>query len=274
MKELERIESRDNAKLKLVGKLHTPKHRREAGLFVAEGVRLVETAADAEWPLEFAFVSDGAVKNARVKAIVKKLQARSCPVYQMTDELFGKAASTVNSQGILLVMGQRLFTWREVFHNPRGDGPLVAVLDGIQDPGNAGTIIRTADALGCSGVVCLNGTVDLFNDKVVRSAMGSLFYIPYLDNISRENFIDVCHDNEVNIVATALDKMATKHYLSDYNSPTALVFGSEGNGISKEIMEAADKKVYIPMSGKAESLNVATAAAIVLYEANRQRAIL
>ena len=151
---------------------------------------------------------------------------------------------------------------------------MLAVLDGIQDPGNAGNIIRTADALGCTGVICLTGTVDLFSDKVVRASMGSIFNIPFLDNVSRDTFVDACHDNDVIMVATALDKLSLKHYMAEYNSPTAVVFGNEGNGVSKELMEAVDRKVYIPMSGKAESLNVASAAAIVLYEANRQRAIL
>ena len=274
MDSLERIESAGNAKIKLVSKLHTHKHRREEGMFVADGVRLAEMAVEAQWPVKFAFVSDHAADNPRVGRLVEKLLQKSCPVYQMERELYAKASDTVNGQGILLAAGQRLFTWQEVLTCPRGDAPLLAVLDGIQDPGNAGTIIRTADALGCSGVVCLKGTVDLFSDKVVRSSMGSIFNIPFLDNVSREAFIDVCHDNEVNIVVTALDPLATKHYLAEYNSPTAIILGNEGNGISDEIMEAADKKVYIPMSGRAESLNVATAAAIVLYEANRQRAIL
>ena len=174
----------------------------------------------------------------------------------------------------LLVMGQRLFTWQEVLTGKEGEAPLLAVLDGIQDPGNAGNIIRTADALGCTGVICLTGTVDLFSDKVVRASMGSIFNIPFLDNVSRDTFVDACHDNDVIMVATALDKLSLKHYTAEYNSPTAVVFGNEGNGVSQELMEAVDRKVYIPMSGKAESLNVASAAAIVLYEANRQRAIL
>lgn len=274
MKKLERIESSANAKLKLAAKLHTGKYRREEGLFVAEGVRLAEMAVKAAWPVQFALVSDSAAANPWVAAVVEALQERECPVYQMDKALYDKASDTVNGQGLLLVMKKRLFTWQEVLHCPRGDAPLLAVLDGIQDPGNAGTIIRTADALGCSGVVCLEGTVDLFSDKVVRSSMGSIFNIPFLDNVAREIFIDACHDNEMNMIATALDKLALKHYLAEYNSPTAIVFGNEGSGISPEIMAAASSRVYIPMSGKAESLNVASAAAIVLYEANRQRAIL
>lgn len=274
MKNLERIESNANAKIKLVSKLHAHKYRKEESLFVAEGVRLVEMALAARWPMRFAFVSDNALKNPRVVKAVELLQDRECPVYQLDGDLYSKASDTVNGQGLLLVMGQRLFTWREVLSCPRGDAPLLAVLDGIQDPGNAGTIIRTADAMGCTGVVCLEGTVDMFSDKVVRSSMGSIFNIPFLDNVSRGVFIDACHDNELNMIATALDKMALKHYLAEYNSPTAIVFGNEGSGISAEILEAASSKVYIPMSGKAESLNVASAAAIVLYEASRQRAIL
>lgn len=271
---LERIESASNSKAKLVIKLHNHKYRKEEGLFVADGIRLVEMAVEAKWPVKFAMLSDQAVSNERALAIVDKLQERGCKVYGITKELYHKLSDTVNGQGILLVAGQRIFTWQELLRCPRGDAPLLAVLDGIQDPGNAGSIIRTADALGCSGVVCLKGTVDLFSDKVVRSSMGSIFNVPFLDNVSRDVFIDVCHDNEVNMVATALDQLAMKHYLAEYNSPTAIILGNEGNGISPEIIEAADRKVYIPMSGKAESLNVATAAAIVLYEANRQRAIL
>lgn len=274
MEDLERIESTANSKVKLVAKLHMHKYRAEEELFVAEGIRLGEMAAQSNWPLKFAFVTDEAAGNARVKKIVNILQEKNCPVYAVTQEVYDKASDTVNGQGLLVVAGKRLFTWQEVLSCPRGDAPLLAVLDGIQDPGNAGTIVRTADALGCSGVVCLQGTVDMFSDKVVRSSMGSVFNIPLMDNVSRDAFIDVCHDNDVNMVATALDPLAMKHYLAEYNSPTAIILGNEGNGISPELMDAADRRVYIPMSGKAESLNVATAAAIVLYEANRQRAIL
>lgn len=274
MEELERIESSSNSKLKLVGKLHSHKYRKEENLFVADGVRLAEMAIQAQWPIKFALVAAESLANARIAKAVEELQQRKCPVYQLAQELYAKVSDTVNGQGLLLVMGQRIFTWQELLTGREGEAPLLAVLDGIQDPGNAGNIVRTADALGCTGVVCLTGTVDLFSDKVVRASMGSIFNIPFLDNVSRSAFVDACHDNDVIMVATALDQLSMKHYLAEYNSPTAIVFGNEGNGVSREMLEAVDRKVYIPMSGKAESLNVASAAAIVLYEANRQRAIL
>lgn len=274
MDSLERITSNTNAKIKLAAKLHTAKYRKEENLFVAEGIRLSEMAVAARWPIEFGLISDGAIANPRAVAVVERLQERQVPVYQVSQELYQKAADTVNPQGLMLVMGQRIFTWQEVLKCPRGNAPLIVVLDGVQDPGNAGTIIRTADALGCSGVVCMEGTTDLFADKTVRASMGSVFNLPIIDHVTPKGLIASCFDNEVSLVATALDDQALHHYVADYNSAVAIILGNEGNGVSPELQAAADKKIYIPMCGKAESLNVASAAAIILYEAYRQRAIL
>lgn len=273
MEALERITSSTNAKLKLAAKLHIPKYRKENHLFVTEGIRLIEMAAAAQWPLSFALASDSVLKNQRAVEVIEQLQERNCPVYQVSDELYKKAADTVTPQGLLLVMGQRIFTWQEILNSSPDNAPLIAVLDGVQDPGNAGTIIRSADALGCSGVVCLDGTTDIFADKAVRSSMGSLFNLPILDHVHVEEFLEACRDNEVRIFASALDEHTVRHYAVDYNSGSAIVFGNEGNGVSQHILEAADQRVFIPMYGKAESLNVGAAAAIILYEACRQRTI-
>ena len=276
MIELERIESLTNSKIKLAAKLHTNKYRKEENLFVAEGVRLVEMAARSDWPMEFALISDSAMKSQRAVAVVEQLQKKDCHVYQVSDQIYNKAADTVTPQGLLLVMGFRIFTWQEILKSnaDKASAPLIAVLDGVQDPGNAGNIIRTADALGCSGVVCLEGTADIFADKVVRASMGSIFNIPVMTGITPEELRDVCQDNEVALIATAVDDTAVRHYLADYVSPCAIVFGNEGNGVSQRMLEEADQKVYIPMTGKAESLNVSAAAAILLYEAFRKRSIL
>ncbi|ORU00210.1 rRNA methylase [Anaerovibrio sp. JC8] len=276
MLDLERIESSSNAKIKLAAKLHTNKYRKAENLFVAEGVRLVEMAAQSDWPMEFGLISDSALENLRAVAVVEQLQEKGCPVYLVSDQLYNKAADTVTPQGLMLVMGFRIFTWQEILklNNEDAAAPLIAVLDGVQDPGNAGNIIRTADALGCSGVVCMEGTTDIFADKVVRSSMGSIFNIPVMTGIHPEELLDVCHDNEVALIATALDETAVRHYLADYVSPCAIIFGNEGNGVSTRMLEDSDQKVFIPMTGKAESLNVSAAAAILLYEAFRKRSIL
>lgn len=274
MLNLDRIESMDNSKIKLAAKLSQGKHRRDENLFVAEGIRLIEMAADADWPLEFALLSDSCSANQRAAAVVTKLREKGCPVYQVPNKVYNKAADTVTPQGLLLVMGYRIYTWQEVLHSNGDAASLIAVLDHVQDPGNAGTIIRTADASGCTGVVCLEGTTDIFSSKAVRSSMGSLFNLPIITEVSPEDLVDVCHANDVILTATALDDQAIRHYSADYVSPVAIVFGNEGNGVSQQMLQASDKTVYIPMAGKAESLNVSAAAAIMLYEAFRQRSIL
>ena len=274
MAELERIESLANSKIKLAAKLHSSAHRKAENMFVAEGVRLAEMAIQSEWPVEYALISDSAVGNERAMAAVRLLQDRDCSVYQVDDKLYAKAADTVTPQGLLLVMRPRIFSWRELLRSKDGSAPLLAVLEGVQDPGNVGTIIRTAEALGCSGVVCMENTADIFSDKVVRSSMGAVFNLPIITNVHHEELLEVCHDNELSLVATVLDETAIRHYLADYVSPCAIVFGNEGNGVSDNMLQDADKKVYIPMSGQAESLNVSAAVAILLYEAFRQRSIL
>lgn len=266
---MERIDSPTNKKIKLVAKLHNGKYRKQENLFVAEGVRLAEMALESDWQIRFAFVSDRVLENSRVMGLLSRMEEKDVAVYSMADSIYNKAADTSNSQGVLLVMEPKLASLDDVLS---GQGERIfVVLDCVQDPGNAGTIIRTADAAGFDGVICLNGTVDVLSDKVVRSAMGSLFNIPVVMGSSADEFLHVCRKNDVKIMVTALDQEARSHFTADYNCRCAVVFGNEGNGASAEIIQGAEEKVFIPMSGKAESLNVSVAAAIVIYEAYRQR---
>lgn len=266
---MERIDSSSNKKIKLVVKLHTGKYRKQEGLFVAEGVRLAEMAIESTWQTEFAFVSDRVLDNPRVQQVVSALEAKSVPVYAMTDDLYNKAAATVASQGLLLVMRQGLADIGSLVDTT--GNRIFAVLDGVQDPGNAGTIIRTAEAAGFDGIICLQGTVDILSDKVVRSAMGSLFNVPIVVGVSQSDFIQTCKENDIKMMVTALDREAVNHFSADYAGRCAVIFGNEGNGATEEIIGSSDEKIFIPMSGKAESLNVSVAAAIVIYEAYRQR---
>ena len=278
MKNLERIESNANAKIKLVAKLHAHKYRKEESLLVAEGVRLVEMALAARWPMRFAFVSDNALKNPRVVKAVELLQDRECPVYQLDGDLYSKASDTVNGQGLLLVMGQRLFTWQEVLSCPRGDAPLLAVLDGIQDPGNAGTIIRTADWFGIEEIICSQDTVDCWNPKVVQATMGALARV-HVHYINLYSFIlNVLQSNQDGnnypIYGTLLDG---KNMYSPDAIPSKqrgiIIMGNEGNGISSAIRSLITHPLYIPSfpaeRPTSESLNVGIATAIILAEFRR-----
>ena len=250
---MERIESASNAKIKLAASLHQRKERERRGEFVAEGVRLAETAALSGWPLSFCIVAEPALANERVQGILGILREKACPVYVVPPNVYKK--KTV--QNFLSKLDA-------------GNDALFVVLDRIQDPGNAGTIIRTADAAGCSGVIAMEGTVDLFSDKVVRSSMGSLFHLPVVPNVKGSEWMTFAKKQGISCYAALLDKEATPYFARDFCKASAVVFGNEGNGVSGDILDGAEP-IYIPMDGKAESLNVATSAAIVLYEAFRQR---
>ena len=264
---MERIESSTNAKIKWAASLHLRKERERRGEFIAEGVRLTEEAAKADWPLLFCLATEEALDDPRVQSIVASLEARDCPVYLTSPAAYKKASATDTPQGILLVMKKTTVALPSL---KTEEPPLLAIMDRIQDPGNAGTILRTADAAGCTGVVAMDGTVDLFSDKTVRSAMGSLFHLPIVTQATYDELFSYLESRRISCFASALDKTATPFYSADYRKPSAIVFGNEGSGVSPEILDSLPH-IYIPMAGRTESLNVAASAAVILYEAFRQR---
>lgn len=263
---MERIDSPANKKVKLAAALKQRKQREKTGLFVAEGIRLCEMAAESDWSISFGLLTSQLTGQERGQELVKSLQARNCPLYEVSGQIFAKAASTDTPQGIMLVMESKKEPLPQA---AKADG-LYVVMDGVQDPGNAGTIIRTADAVGADGVILLKGAVDVYADKVVRSTMGSLFHVPVYSGVTAAELAAFTQDNELQLLATALDETASPHFRQDFTKGTAVVLGNEGHGVSSEILAMA-QKTYIPMFGQAESLNVGMSAAIVLYEALRQR---
>ena len=248
------------AKLKLVRKLAMKKFRAETGLFIAEGLRLCEVALNhAE--IEFGFYTENFLKTARATELINELK-KVTTIEKISDAEFSKLSDTETPQGILLAVRQNLSTLEKVTGKF-----LIVVLDGVKDPGNVGTILRTAEAFGC-GVIILDGAVDVFNAKVVRSSMGAIFTLP-ITKLSREKFLASMKENGVEVTAAVLDDSAEKYFCHDFTKKSAVVFGSEAAGVSTEIF-CATKKIFIPMTGAAESLNVATAAGIIISEAIRQ----
>jgi len=246
---------------KLVRKLAQKKFRNELKLFTAEGLRLCEEVPPAQ--IEFGFYTRDFLSDERAKILVERLKIFA-PLEEILPSTMEKISDTQTPQGILLVVRQKFSAPKEVLTKK-----IIAVLDGVQDPGNVGTILRTAEAFNC-GVILLDGSAEIFNPKVVRSSMGAIFYLPIV-KISREEFLSL---RGVEILATALDRTAEIYFEHDFTkNPVAIVFGSEANGVSKKILDVA-RKIFIPMNGRAESLNVATSAAIILSEAVRQSKIL
>ena len=259
---MERIESPNNSKLKMCASLHLKKNREKLGLFAVEGVRLCETAAASAWEKVMAVVTDELSEKPRVRAILDKLEAEGCPIYQVSGQLYRKAAATVEPQGLLAVLRHRRAGLSDI---PDRAG-CIAVLDSVQDSGNVGSIIRTADAVGCNGVILLNGTADAFSDKTLRSAMGSVFHLPVVEGVSAPELLNFCQERGIGLFSTALDAEAESIFSADYGTKKAFIFGNEGNGVSAELLQNSHR-LYIPMKGGTESLNVAAAAAVTLYSA-------
>ena len=266
------IDSASNKKIKLMESLRLRKHRAKEGLFRIEGVRLSEMAAASGWAIRFGLYTAELVEKERGRALVEVLQAK-CPLYEISAALAKKVAATDTPQGIFLVAEQQkksLPQMAEHLQQAAARKPLLVVLDGVQDPGNAGTIIRTADAVGADGVILTKGSVDVFSDKTVRATMGSLFHLPVVTDVRAEEVAAFAQATGCQLLATALDEQAKPHFAVDFGKGSLIAFGNEGGGVSEELLAAAEK-VYIPMYGEAESLNVGVSSAVVLYEAVRQR---
>ena len=270
------IDSASNKKIKLMESLRLRKHREREGLFRIEGVRLAEMAAESGWELRFGLYTAELLEKERGRQLLAGLRER-CPLYEISAPLGKKVAATDTPQGIFLAAVQQKTDLSElagvVQSGRKQDGaeqPLFVVLDGVQDPGNAGTIIRTADAVGAMAVILTKGSVDVFGDKVVRATMGSLFHLPIVADVSAAEVAAFAEAADCQLLATALDALAKPHFAVDFRRGSLIAFGNEGNGVSEALLRAA-AKVYIPMYGRAESLNVGVSSAVVLYEAVRQR---
>lgn len=256
------ISSRDNPRVKLYIRLRDKKSARESdGLFVLEGARIVSDAINEKVPLEFAFVTDSAREKypETVEALCSILKDE---LHIVTDEISAKLCGTVAPQGIFAVarrLDKTLPLDRIVY------GGKYLVLNSLQDPGNIGTILRAADAVGISGVYLCN-SCDIYNPKLVRSTMGSLFRVSITDNLDYSAVIDMLHSADIPAFAAVVDKDAKSLRRFTFPKSCAVVIGNEGNGLSKEDADLCDDKITIKMSGTIESLNAASAATIFLWE--------
>ena len=239
---MQTIKSKDNKIFKSFNKLNQKKFRDREGLFVVEGDKLLEEA-----------VKSGA--DIVTVAVREDRKGDFEDAYVFDDRLFSVITDTVSSQGVIAIVRKP-----EPGKGIR-DGNIV-VLDRIQDPGNAGSIIRTCDAAGVSQIISITGTVDLFSPKVVRSCAGSIFRVPVVEMDTAEA-IEALRDREI-IVSTPRDAVSYRDI--DKDGEKALVIGNEANGVSDEFFDAADAKVMIPMKGDIESLNASVACGILIYE--------
>ncbi len=259
---------RSNPKIKYLIKLARRQFRQKEQKFIIEGIRFIEELLNSSWQTEALFYSAKIMNNARGVALLKTAKEQNIPCWQIASGLLKEIAHTDNPQGILALVRMPNYRLEDVFSAPR---PLLLVLvDGVQDPGNLGTIVRTADAAKASGVILLKGTVDLYNPKTLRSTMGSIFHLPIIMLNDNRAVWKILQQYKVKVVLGQPEYGRTIQGI-DLKQDVALVVGNEANGPSPESINFADVAATIPMPGNAESLNAAVACAIMLYEAVRQR---
>lgn len=252
-----KLKSKENDVIKLVAMLQkSSKYRRENGLFVLEGLRLCEDAIDNGYAPEMVFVSSSFMREYYDKA--EKISVKSKNNYEITEDVFKKISDTTTPQGILCVYKIPKFEKTKLLKNGK-----YIVLENLQDPSNLGAISRTAEALGINGII-LDGGCDPYGPKSLRASMGALLRIPVF---SRENSLQVLKENGIKTYAAVVnDDEALLLGNAKFNVGCAVFIGNEANGLKPETSAECDYKITIPMNGRAESLNAAVAASIIMWE--------
>ncbi len=252
------ISSSQNSKIKLVRALAgRPKERRDAGAFIAEGVRLMEDAVAANWPFRFVLYSDEL--SERGKDLVKKLEDKKIEIEKVESALLQSLSETETSQGILAVLNDS----RIPIPDPLN---FILIPDSIRDPGNLGTLLRTADAASVQAILIPPETTDAFAPKVVRSGMGAHFRLPI-----HAMTWDEIREHTKNLQIYLADMDGQSCWETNFKSPLALIVGGEAEGANEQARKLANAFVKIPMTGKTESLNAAVAGSVLMFEVMRQR---
>ena len=265
------ITSTTNAKVrKVVSYVEKNRARREDGVFIVEGIRM-NVEIPSEQILE-TYVSEEFLQKAGAQE-KSFLEGLKTGYETVTDEVFRKMSDTQSPQGILSVVRQMRYTMEDLLKAGKGaDSPMLLLLEDVQDPGNLGTMFRSAEGAGVSGIVLSRGSADVYNPKVVRSTMGAIFRMPFLYVDSMP--VTMKELRSRGICSYAAHLKGTKSYDEmDYTGAFAFLIGNEGNGLTRETADAADAYILIPMLGRVESMNAATSAAILTFEAARQRRI-
>jgi len=231
----------------------------DSGIFIAEGVKMYREAP--KHLVKEVYLTPECLTETGTPEV---------PYYVVEDKVFEKISDTLTPQGVLTVLKRPEYSLDDLVKTGEKQKPLLVILENLQDPGNLGTILRVSEAAGVSGIIMTAGTVDIFNPKVVRSTMGSIYRMPFVCTEDLGRTLELLKKEGITTYAAHLhgSKAYTDH---DYTEPTAFLIGNEGNGLTDETTEAADKRLLIPMEGNVESLNAGIATAVLVYEAHRQR---
>jgi len=264
------ITSKDNDKVKYIQKLiKSGQKRKEDGRYIVEGIRMFREIPEADI-IEAYYTEEALKKYKELEALLKRLDKQG-RAFMISDTVYKKITDTGSPQGILGVVRMRQSTEAVLADDKNGKKPLILVLEHLQDPGNMGTIIRMGEGAGVTGILVSSDSVDIYNPKVVRSTMGSIFRMNICISSDLKDSIDKLKKKGVTVYGMHLD--GAEFYNKDFTGASAFLIGNEGNGLSDEISSTADELLRIPMEGEVESLNAAISATVLSYEAMRQRSL-
>lgn len=257
----DRITSRRNQKIRIARSLQTRKGRDQSGLFLVEGIRHVGAAVEAGAPLEFILYAPDLLTSEFAYQIIQKVRQRDVPCYPTSAGAFESTSERVGPQGILAVARQH---WTSLSDLSPSNFPWGVAVIQPQDPGNLGTLLRTIDAAGASGLLLLGGGTDPWHPTAVRASMGTLFWL-LVAQTSFEQFTEWTHEHSYPIYGTSTQ--GAKDYREiNYTQPCLLLLGSEREGLTDAQMQVCKAVARLPMHGRASSLNLAVAAGIILYK--------
>ena len=262
------ITSPDNRIVKEAASLSEKKYRERYGAFMVEGYKLTEEAVKQNGTVKCIFIRSSA--SQRSQELAKEAEELGVDVFETTGDVFSKIVSTETPQDIVSVL-ELPRTDGAAFTEKTAGGDIL-VLDRLQDPGNVGTLIRTAEAMGFSGILAVKGTADPYQPKVVRAAAGSILRMPVMICEDAAAALDLIAEAGRRPFAAAAGQGSVDCSEADISGDSALIIGNEGSGVSKELLDAS-VCIKIPMEGRTESLNAAVAGSILMYESNRQKGL-
>ncbi len=251
------IKSLKNSRVKELRKLYRKKYRQKKDRFILEGLRLIRGAYQAGADFENIFLGSQFYKSNKKESFLINNENK---LIFVTEELIKEVADTENPQSVIAVVKQSKFKQDEVIAKD-----YILILDQIQDPGNMGTIIRTAVAAGFQSIIIAKGSVDIFNLKVLRASMGALFCLPIIKDIKTDELTRLLGEKDQTIYAADLE---TDSYYNDlkYKKPLSLIIGNEAHGIRRKFLDIADQRVKIQLRGNIESLNAGVAAGVLMFK--------
>ena len=264
------ITSTSNPKIKNLMQLQKKgKARREQQCFVVEGIKMVLEAPEDRLKEIYMSESFSGYSEYR-EAVLKKAKAAGAYAEIVSDKVFRDTSDTMTPQGVMAVVASELWDWKTLVSKKTGQAKLFLILESLQDPGNLGTVIRTGEGAGIDGIILNRTTVDPYMPKVIRSTMGSAYRVPVAAADDLTEVVSEMRRQGIGVYAAHLQG-SEDYCRKDYTKATCFMIGNEASGLTDRLTEMASGYIRIPMAGQVESLNAGIAAALLMYEAKRQR---